>query len=352
MNKRKPLIYLILTSVFLIATLSTMLLACAQPEKEQVIELKTLRSMDWQSAFVTDYRLLIELGNEMGEGRLIFTDVGGGEAYPIFEQLEPVKTGAVDLLITVSAFISSTFPEANIIQMSQNTSAWEHRDSGLIADLDKMSRKKLGIAVLSAPSSGYPFAYHIYLKEPIKTLDDLKGLKLRGMPIYDAVLHGLGVSTVTIPPYELVTALQTGVVDGAAFPIGARDFGFAEQVKYMVYPPFWIGNNHLLYMNAAKYDSLPDWAKDKLMEIVMRVERESLDIYADHFEKEIRVYLDMGIEPIVLTDEEWWHVQDLSFEGGKEYLKKIVPPENYAILEPYIDKWYPKEVIWPPYDWE
>jgi TRAP-type C4-dicarboxylate transport system substrate-binding protein len=74
---------------------------------------------------------------------------------------------------------------------------------------------------------GVPVAYvtmpavnwHIMCKDPIKSLEELKGKKLRAASktVADA-FNQVGVATQTVPQLELYLALQTGVVDCALLP--------------------------------------------------------------------------------------------------------------------------------------
>ena len=54
-------------------------------------------------------------------------------------------------------------------------------------------------------------------KKPIKTMDDLKGLKIRmmGNPIFVDTMNAMGGNGVAMGFDQLINALQTGVVDGA-----------------------------------------------------------------------------------------------------------------------------------------
>src|SRR6202020_1022403 len=54
-------------------------------------------------------------------------------------------------------------------------------------------------------------------KHPIKSIDDLKGLKIRviGNPIFIDMANALGANGVAMGYDQVFSALQTGVIDGA-----------------------------------------------------------------------------------------------------------------------------------------
>ena len=56
-----------------------------------------------------------------------------------------------------------------------------------------------------------------WFRREIKSLDDLKGLKIRSLGLGGEVYRRLGATPQTTPPGEILTSLQSGVIDGAEF---------------------------------------------------------------------------------------------------------------------------------------
>ena len=77
-----------------------------------------------------------------------------------------------------------------------------------------------GLKVLGLLDSGGFFAISDS-KKPIKTVDDMKGLRIRTMtlPTHEATISSLGGQPTPLPWAEVYTALQTGVADGQMNPI-------------------------------------------------------------------------------------------------------------------------------------
>jgi TRAP-type C4-dicarboxylate transport system substrate-binding protein len=86
--------------------------------------------------------------------------------------------------------------------------------------------------------SGARSLYNI--KKPIKTIEDLKGMKFRviGNPIFVDMMNALGGNGVAMGYDQVFSALQTGVIDGAENN-----------------PPSYVFSNHY---TAAKYYSLTE----------------------------------------------------------------------------------------------
>lgn len=62
---------------------------------------------------------------------------------------------------------------------------------------------------------------HFFTVDPVESIEDLKGMKLRvsNDPIMNGMVEGLGAYPTVVSFNELYSALQTGVVDGAEQPI-------------------------------------------------------------------------------------------------------------------------------------
>jgi TRAP-type mannitol/chloroaromatic compound transport system substrate-binding protein len=98
-----------------------------------------------------------------------------------------------------------------------------------------------------------------YRKE-IKTVADLKGLKLRIGGFAGQVLAKLGVVPQQIAGGEIYPALEKGTIDAAEWvgPYDDEKLGFNKVAKFYYYPGWWEGGPALQYfVSTAKYNELP-----------------------------------------------------------------------------------------------
>ncbi|TFH85829.1 TRAP transporter substrate-binding protein [Billgrantia azerbaijanica] len=74
--------------------------------------------------------------------------------------------------------------------------------------------------------------------EPIETLEDYEGLKIRFAGLGGKVLEKLGASVTMMPGGELFQALEKGTIDATEFSMPAIDqiLGFDQVVKYNLFP--------------------------------------------------------------------------------------------------------------------
>jgi len=98
-----------------------------------------------------------------------------------------------------------------------------------------------------------------WFRKEIKTLDDLKGLKMRFFGLGANVMQNLGVSTQLLQPGEIFQALQLGTIDATEFSMPVMDLslGFHQVAKFYYFPGWHqqatVGD---LIINKAKWDSL------------------------------------------------------------------------------------------------
>ena len=103
-----------------------------------------------------------------------------------------------------------------------------------------------------------------WFREPINSLDDLVGLKIRFAGLGGKILQRLGASVTMIPGGEIFQALEKGAIDASEFSLPAVDqlLGFGRVAKFNYFPgwhqPFSTG--HLL-VNLQAWNELSDRAR-------------------------------------------------------------------------------------------
>jgi len=154
-----------------------------------------------------------------------------------FEQLQ---MGAQDLAISGTPVLSAWVPEGQVFDLPYLV---QTRDQGLalltgsIGDWWRETlRQRTGVRSLGFVDYGFRQVYN--KTRPIKTPDDLKGLKLRVLenPTYIATYRTLGVKATPMAYGEVYTALQQGVIDGGeANAQGYVHDKFLEVAKFFSY---------------------------------------------------------------------------------------------------------------------
>jgi tripartite ATP-independent transporter DctP family solute receptor len=141
----------------------------------------------------------------------------GGEK----EMIEQAQVGALQIARISVGPMGPVVPELNVFNlpfMFRDNAHMEKVIDGPIGDelMKKLSdHPTAGLIGLSWMNAGSRNVYNS--KHPIKSVDDLKGLKIRmmGNPVFVDTMNSLGGNGIAMGYDQLVSALQTGVVDGA-----------------------------------------------------------------------------------------------------------------------------------------
>ena len=141
----------------------------------------------------------------------------GGEK----EMIEQAQVGALAIARISVGPMGPLVPELNVFNLPfifRDAAHMEKVIDGPIGDemLKKLSdHPTAGLVGLCWMNGGTRNVYNS--KRPIKSVDDLKGLKIRmmGNPVFVDTMNSLGGNGVAMGYDQLVSALQTGVVDGA-----------------------------------------------------------------------------------------------------------------------------------------
>ena len=99
-----------------------------------------------------------------------------------------------------------------------------------------------------------------WFRKEIKTVDDLKGLKMRIGGFAGSVLQKLGVVPQQIAAGDIYPALEKGTIDAAEWvgPYDDEKLGFYKVAPYYYYPGWWEGGSMLLvFVNLDKWNALP-----------------------------------------------------------------------------------------------
>ena len=157
--------------------------------------------------------------NALSGGRLQITVHAAGEVVPAFEVLDAVGSGVAEIGHTAAFYWQGKDPSAAFF----TTVPFGLTPSEHVAWVDAGGGQALWDE-LYAPFGAKPFmggntgvCMGGWFRRDIKSLADLRGLKIRSLGLGGEVFRRLGATPQTTPPAEILTSLQSGVIDGAEF---------------------------------------------------------------------------------------------------------------------------------------
>ena len=152
-------------------------------------------------------------------GRLQVTVHAAGEVVPAFEVLDAVGSGVAELGHTAAFYWQGKQPAAAFYTtVPFGLTPTEH-----VAWVDAGGGQALWDEIY-APFGVKPFmggntgtCMGGWFRRDVKGLDDFRGLKIRALGLGGEVFRRLGATPQTTPPGEILTSLQSGVLDAAEF---------------------------------------------------------------------------------------------------------------------------------------
>lgn len=178
----------------------------------------------------------------MTDGRLNVKLFAAGELVPPFESFDAVSTGAAEMYHGAEYYWQGKnkgfnfFATVPLGMTSQELESWVHFGGG--QKLWDELAGQFGVKAFLAGNTGVQMGG--WFRNPIKSLDDMKGLKMRMPGLGGEVLRQLGASAVALPGGEIFPALQAGTIDATEWvgPYNDMAFGFQKILKNYMYPGF------------------------------------------------------------------------------------------------------------------
>lgn len=193
-----------------------------------------------------------------------------GALVPALEVFDAVSKGSVDSSYTSTGFHAGRVPHMIFFASvpfgpsPSEYQAWMQESGIALYDeyYGEHNIKGFQCGIVAPESSGW-------FREPIESLDDLKGLKMRFFGLGAQVMGKLGVSTQLLAAADIYPALERGVLDAAEFsyPSLDRGLGFYEIAKHNYFPGWHQQASYVeLIMNLDAWNGLPE-SYQKIVEI-------------------------------------------------------------------------------------
>ncbi len=192
-----------------------------------------------------------------------------GEIVPGPSALDAVKDGTVECCHTAPYYYfgkDATFAFGTALPFGLNArqqNAWMYHGGGLAL----MREFYKNYNIINFPSGNTGAQMGGWFRKEIKTVADLKGLKMRIAGLAGRVLAKVGVVPQQISGGDIYPALEKGTIDAAEWvgPYDDEKLGFNKVAKYYYYPGWWEGGPQLdLFVNIKQWEALPPEYKSVL----------------------------------------------------------------------------------------
>ena len=200
--------------------------------------------------------------SRMTDGRFELRVYAAGEIVPPLQVFDAVQNGTVECGQTASYYYvgknpALAFDTALPFGMNcRQQNAWMYYGGGMQLMRDMF--RQYNIVNFPCGNTGTQMAG--WYRKEIKSVADLKGLKMRIAGLGGQILSKLGVVPQQIGGADIYPALERGTIDAAEWvgPYDDEKLGFYKVAKYYYYPGWWEGSAQLsIYVNVKQWESLP-----------------------------------------------------------------------------------------------
>lgn len=196
-------------------------------------------------------------------------------------------------------------------------------------ELEKISND-IGLTTVMFSQFGY--RNFVSTKQPLKTVSDLTGLKVRttDSPVEVEVAKALGMNPAPVAWGEVYTALQQGTVDAEG-----NTFSLLNDAKHTEVLKYAMDSNHnysmhILLMNKKKFDSLSPEHQAIIREAAKEAVTWQREVSEELEKKAWDAFKEKGIEITILSDEDRAKLVELTAPVCDEFARQI--PANLLEL--------------------
>ena len=199
---------------------------------------------------------------EATDGKFQIQVFAANEIVPGLEAANAAGAGTVEMCHTCSYYYwgkDPTFAFGTAVPFGLNArqqNAWMYYGGGI----DLMNDFYAGHNLVGFPCGNTGAQMGGWFTKEIKSVEDLKGIKMRIAGFAGKVMSQLGVVPQQIAGGEIYQALEKGTIDAAEWvgPYDDEKLGFYKVAPHYYYPGWWEGGAMLHIMtNSAKWAELP-----------------------------------------------------------------------------------------------
>jgi TRAP-type C4-dicarboxylate transport system substrate-binding protein len=228
------------------------------PFNAQAQEIKLRYSVIWPQMHPMT-KLMVEWGQDVEkatQGRIKTTMFASNTLTPPMQAYDATAKGVVDVCGNLLAYSPGRLPLSEVLQQPLGYRNGYQATKLANAYYEKFKPKEFDdVKVMYFHGAAPGF---VMVKKPVKTMADIKGLRIKANAENADIVKNLGGAPVTMPVGETYEALSRGMIDGTLFPIEAlQGFKIGEVVKTVLedYGMSYMTSMYVI-MNKDKWNSI------------------------------------------------------------------------------------------------
>ncbi len=279
----------------------------ATQESGNVTKIKVGHIAPPGEAYALGFEAYAEAVEEATEGQIQFEIYGNGSLGGERELLEAVQLGTLDMSLITTGVVSNFVPDVTAIEFPFLFRDLDHAYKTLDGEVGQGLLEKMSDAGFKGIAFWENGQRHLAnSKKPIRTPDDLKGLKMRTIEseILLDTYSALGTNATPMAFPEVYGGLQQGVIDGSDFSYGVIwSTNVYEQTQYFSEAGLYYASATLV-INEDLYESLPEDIQEIVTDLGKEYAKIQREISQDLEAEQKQNLLDNGVEIISMDDVE------------------------------------------------
>ncbi len=252
---------------------------------------------------------------ELTEGRVKIDIYTAGSLGPATSLYDMASDGIADISISLQSYTSGKFPLSSVVElpfMSSSAVVGTEIFGKLYDKFPEIQDEYKSTKVLWFFQNDAE--YIMSAKKPIRSLDDLEGMKIRvGTDSTSYAIESWGGSPMFMPMNDVYDSAQRGVIDGATGPLAVLEaFRLSDVMNYYTGGPFTIANLFVV-MNNDTWNNLAPQDQEIFDSLSEKYSLLSATQYDEAGLRATQAAIDKGAELIQLSD-----VEQAKFESFKD----------------------------------
>lgn len=322
----------------LMVTISILFLISSGYSKKYIIKFATLapEGSTWLKV-MQEYNTEIQ---KLTNGEVRFKIYAGGIQGDEKDVLRKIRLGQLHSAGFTGVGLGGILPDVRILDsplLFRNYEEVNHVSKMLY---DDFSRKfeEAGYVLIGWAEVGFVY---VFGNKPIISLNDLKGTKMwmwEGDPIAEATFRSLGVSPIPLSITDVLTSLQTNLVEAVyTAPLACVTLQWHTRVKYMMDVPLADATGVVLVSNNM-FSKLPDEYQNILKEKGQEYMTKLVQLSREDNEKSIELMKNNGIKIVNVPEKNLPEFFEAGIRArkslvGKLYSQQLLNKVEIALTE-------------------
>lgn len=242
--------------------------------------------------YIKNFFDYVDKVNEVGKGVVQIEVCGGLEVIGMFQQLDVVCNGIVDMVYMLGLFYVGIILEKDVMVVS-NLIVVDICENGGIVLMDQIYQEKMGVKYFGWFDSGV--CYNLWICNVLEFDVDgnfkVEGLKLCGNVVYNVFfINYFGVQVIDLLIGEVYNVLQCGIVDVIGWiQIGLIDLKWNEFFNYCIELCFFFIDFGVI-VNFDKWNSLSLEVQKVLQDVVIQYEKDIIVLFGFKCDVDFKVF--------------------------------------------------------------